>query len=179
MTDMDYGEDVGLESSDKLAQISKLAEEQAKAEAKVADLEAQLDAANKALNDLAEHRIPALMQECGIEKFKTTSGLNVEIDAKMRASIPKARVPEAVGYLESIGYGDLVKRSFTSKFTRDQQNQAQEFAQMLRDKGFSAEEKQEVHPQTLAAWVKEQLERGVDIPLDLFGAFWQRRAKIK
>jgi hypothetical protein len=179
MTEVDYGSDTQPEDESGLAKLSKLADEQAKAEAKVAELEGQLESAKKALSDLSEHQIPQLMTELGVEKFKTTSGLEIEIDAKMRASIPKARTTEAVGWLEEHGFGDLVKRSFKAMFGREQQEEAKKFAELMREKGISAEEKEEVHPQTLSAWVKEQLEQGKDIPLDLFGAFWQRRAKIK
>jgi len=36
-----------------------------------------------------------------------------------------------------------------------------------------------VEPMTLKAFVKEQIERGNDLPLDLFGVFVGQRAKIK
>jgi hypothetical protein len=44
---------------------------------------------------------------------------------------------------------------------------------------FYAEQKTEVHPQTLRAFVKERVEAGEEFPMELFGAWVGQRAVIK
>jgi hypothetical protein len=45
--------------------------------------------------------------------------------------------------------------------------------------GRASQGKTGVHPQTLAAFVKEQVESGTDFPLDLFNVYIGQIAKIK
>jgi hypothetical protein len=44
--------------------------------------------------------------------------------------------------------------------------------------GYAAEQKTEVHPSTLKAWVKERVETGETFPMELFGAYVGQRANI-
>ena len=49
----------------------------------------------------------------------------------------------------------------------------------LIEAGLEPEAKYAVHPQTLGAWVREMLEEGEDIPIDILGVFRQRTAKVQ
>jgi hypothetical protein len=51
--------------------------------------------------------------------------------------------------------------------------------QSLKQKGLDPAVKESVHPQTLNAFVKEQLTSGKDLPADLFGVYVGSRAKLK
>lgn len=177
---LDYGEDALKETSDDvLGRLSKLAEKQADAEAEVARLETDLKSAIERLNEIAEREIPSLMDEVGVKEFKTSSGLSIIIDEKMRASIPKARSGEAVAWLEANGHADLVKRKIVIEFNKDEEERAKEFMAKIAEDNLRVSDENTVHPQTLSAFVKEQLKKGVDVPMELFGAFWQRKSKIK
>lgn len=178
---MDYSDYQEENSSeDALARLSKMADEQAVAEADVVKAEEALKEAQAKLKDLAEVKIPALMDEVGLKDFKTASGLKVKLDEKMHASIPKEKAISAFSWLEEHEHGDLIKRKFIIEFGRDEEEEAKVFKDKIEalNLPLDVEEKKEVHHTTLSAFVKEQLEAGVDIPLDLFGAFWRRKAKI-
>lgn len=173
-----YEENPG--SDDALQRLSNLAEEQAKAEAEVLRVEGELKAANERLRGIAERDIPELMDSLNIKQFETASGLKIKVEEKMFASIPAANKPEAFSWLEGHGHADIIKRSFKVSFGRDEEEVAAEFAQQLRESEhpLNVEDKKEVHASTLAAFCKEQIEAGVDLPMDLFGAYWRRRSKI-
>ena len=49
----------------------------------------------------------------------------------------------------------------------------------LETKGFHPESKTHIHASTLKAFVKERVENGKPIDLDLFGAFVAKTADIK
>ena len=50
---------------------------------------------------------------------------------------------------------------------------------MAQGQGYVTDQKEEVHPQKLRAWIKERVEAGEDFPMELFGAYIGQRAVIK
>lgn len=163
-----------------LAKISALAVEQKKAEAEVARLEEELKKAQDKLRDISEFRLPALMDSIEMTDFTLRDGSKIKVDEKLRASIPSIHETAAFKWLEENRQGGLIKRQFLIDFNREQEEWAAKFAKELseRDDPLNFKCKRSVHPQTLAAFVREQLEEGVAIPLDIFGVFRQRVTKI-
>ena len=49
----------------------------------------------------------------------------------------------------------------------------------LEHRGFHPESKTHIHSMTLKAFIRERVEKGLPIDLDLFGAFVARTADIK
>ena len=49
----------------------------------------------------------------------------------------------------------------------------------LEQKGFHPEQKTHIHAMTLKAFVKERVEKGLPIDIDLFGAYVGRTAEVK
>ena len=164
--------------SGELSQLSLLAEQQAAAAAKVADLEAQLNAAREELKDIAERQVPELMDQIGVAEFRTASGLKIKIDETIRASIPKAKAPLAFAWLKANGHGGLIKRVVAVQFGKGEDEKAEELHKQL-ESAYPVEDSAAVHPSTLAAFVREKLRDGEELPLDLFGVHRQRVAKIE
>ncbi len=163
-----------------LARISGLALDQKEAEAEVARCEEALKKAQERLRDISEHQLPALMDEAEVKECVTKDGIKVKIVEKIRGSIPKDNADRAFGWLEEHGHGKLVKREFKIEFGKGDEAWAKKFQQDLdkRKKKLKYEVKRGVHPSTLASFVTEQLQEGVDIPLDTFGVYRQRSSKI-
>jgi predicted secreted acid phosphatase len=67
----------------------------------------------------------------------------------------------------------------TAKFGRGQDDIAEKVVNQLAEQGYYAEAQKKVEPPTLKAWVREQFEKGVNIPQDLFGVYAGQRATIK
>ncbi len=165
-------------SADGLKRLSELAIELNKAELEVAKIEEQLKKAKAAVTELAEKDIPELMDSLGVAEFKTTAGFKIKITETIRASIPDANKPAAMAWLDAHGHGGLIKRSIVVAFDREQQEAAQELQAELETKFENVKSDLKVEPSTLRAFIGEQLEKGEPIPLQLFGAWQQRIAKI-
>ena len=164
-------------SKDALAELSRLADEQAASAARVAELEARLERERDILRDLSERVIPEKMDELGVQELKTSSGLRIKIKESIRASIPKALLGKAYGWLAENGYGGLIKRNVSVKFGKGEDEQADALVTELLER-FEIEDNRLIHPSTLKAFVSEQLSSGVEIPLELFGVYRQRVSVI-
>lgn len=177
----DYSTYAEPAATDKLAQLAELANQQLVLETAVLEAEKALDAKREQLRLLAEKTLPELMDELGMEEFATRTGLRIKVAEVVRASIPKARQNEAVAWLDDNGFANLVKRKFTVLFGKEEESWARKFAADLakRKKQLNVEEDSSVHNRTLAAFIKEQLEAGTNIPMDLFGVFRQRVSRIE
>jgi len=64
-------------------------------------------------------------------------------------------------------------------FGRGEDNAAKNAVGILREQGFDPDVKTHIHPMTLKAFVKERVEDGKPIDLDLFGAYVVNAAEIR
>ena len=62
---------------------------------------------------------------------------------------------------------------------RGQDNQVAELVRVCEQHGFKYLQKQKVEPMTLKAFAKEQVEKGKELPFDLFGIYIANKAKLK
>lgn len=168
------------EAAVSLAELQKLAELQAEAEAKVKRIEAELSAAQKVLSDLAERQVPELMDSIGIEEFTTRTGLKISIKEVIRASIPKANEVRAFAWLRANGSGALIKRNIVASFGMGEDDQADHLLDIMQEEHIEGvSDKQSVHPSTLSSFVTKRLEAGEELPIELFGVHRQRFAQVK
>lgn len=166
-------------SGDALVKLAELADRQAVAEAHVADLEAQLETARADVRELAEKLIPDLMDQIGMSDFTTLTGLRIEVGETIRASIPKAHAAKAFAWLKANGHAAMIKRVVSVSFGKGEDEQAEELHQKLAGElSLEVEDNASVHASTLAAFVREKLAKGEDVPLELFGVHRQRVAKL-
>ena len=127
---------------------------------------------------LSEQDIPNLMQKAGVAALKLTDGSSVEIKPYYGARIPASRTDEAFDWLRENNYGDLIKNNVTLTFGRNEDNVAKTLVDELRQKGHNVKQAEEVEPMTLKAFVREQIEKGKNVPADLFGVYVATRTKI-
>lgn len=176
----DYGDVADGPSPDDLHKLAELAKQMFDAERAVEKAEAELKKKKDALRGIAERDIPALMDQVGVEEFKTKTGLKLSIKRLLRASISKANLTKAVAWLDKHGHGGLVKRNVTIDFRRDQEDDAKELADELGGRGFeNVATKHTVHAGTLAAWVRERRKNGEAVPEKLLGVSEHSVAKIE
>lgn len=170
--------DTGAKSEGELAELSRLAESQVRAQQAVTDAEAALVKAQQVLKDIAERQVPELMDKLGLAEFRTTSGATVEIEEQIRASIPAPRKFEAFAWLRANNHAALIKRLVSVDFSKGEDEKAAKLLKQLQADGFSVEDKESVHNSTLVSWVSKKLKAGDEFPLDLFGVFRQRVSKV-
>lgn len=163
---------------DRLETISRLAHRQVELEKELEDLAEKQKAIKKELTRVAQVDLPEAMDEVGMAQLRLSDGFEVDIQEGVDASITKLNAGEAHAWLEEHGFGDLIKREVKANLPRERPELVGAFRKFLEQEGVPFDEKEAVHPQTLKRFVREQLEKGVDIPEDLFGVFNYRKAKI-
>ena len=122
--------------------------------------------------------IPTMMQEMNISTLKLADGTSVEVKPVYGASIPADKKEEAYKWLRENGLGDLIKNEVTVAFGRSEDNKAQQYAVLAQGQGYEPVQKLKVEPMTLKALVRERVEKGLDMPSDLFNLFTSNRTKI-
>ena len=165
--------------SDDLDGVSRLAQEAAELEQEIASVEQKLKDKKKALYKITDEQLPEALEEMNLQKFTLTDGSEISVKPIYAASIPKDRRDEAFQWLRDHEFGDLVKNNVTVTFGRGEDDTAKDFIGLCGEQGFVPSQIEKIEPMTLKAWLRERVEEGDPIPLDLFGAFISQRATIK
>lgn len=165
-------------SNEQMAAIAELAERQVTIEAWIESVEEKLKTAKENLRKIAEVALPNAMAEIGMSEFKLTNGTKITIKNEVYASIPKENPGPAYSWLRDKGLDGIIKNEIICRFGKGEDEAAHKAAEALAELGYQPEQKQTIHPSTLKAFVKEQMEKGVDIPLEAFGAHIVDKAKV-
>ena len=163
----------------KLDKVARLAKKAVALQEEVGRQEKELIHAKNALRAVTDEQLPEALEELNLEKVVMKDGSEISISPVYRASIPKARLAEAYDWLREHGDGDIIKNNVTVTFGKGEDQDARAFAAMCQNQGFTPEQAEKVEPMTLKGWLREKVEAGHAIPMDLFGAFISQRANIK
>lgn len=152
----------------------------------LSDLDSQINEKKKELTALKTQTLPDLLNAAKLtaltlEPEGNTPAYEVELKPWYSAAIDKDNPAPAHNWLEEHGYGDIIKHTFTISFSRDEHEKVREFRELLNKLGWlrNYEEKRSVHPSTLQAFVKEQIEEyGTALPRDLLHLEVGQMAKI-
>lgn len=164
-----------------LAALSNLAEQQRHHEDEVERLMHELKKAQNLLKDVAEGKIPELMDKVGMSKFSTRNGLNIAIKESIRASMGAGPAKERnLDWLEQNGHEVVIKMSVEVPFGKGEEDRAtaKALAEQLRKDGHPASFARKVEPSTLSSLARELLEEGRAFPEEQFNVFRQRTSKI-
>ena len=178
----DYEADAQLteaETTNILSQITNTVREFLAAERDVKAAEETLKAAQDRLRNISETQLPMLMDEAKQKVLTTEDSYQVARSEVIRASISVENMPKAAEWLISNGQGAIIKRELSLKFGKGEEDQANEAVETLRARKFAPVDKMSVHPQTLGSVVRELLEAGKEIPMDLLGVYVQPVVKVK
>jgi len=164
-----------------IKQISATAVDLKDAQALVAALEEQMKEAKANVVHLGEKILPDLMDTAEMTSFTTKEGIVVTVSERIRATIPAKTQKDALDWLIDNNENGIIKRQFTIEFGRDDNQWADKFERDMaqRKKALPCKRKSSVHPQTLAKTITTMLADGVDVPMELFGAFRQRFSTVK
>ena len=163
--------DAAKSLSDKVIKLKNLEDEISNAEKSVSKLKEQA-------KQLSQFEIPAMMEEMHITKLKLKDGESVEIKKIYGASIPQEHQEAAFTWLRNNDLGDIIKNDITVSFGRGEDNKAAEYANLAKGQGFQPTQKLKVEPMTLKALVRERIENGKDMPMDIFNVFVGNRTKL-
>ena len=132
----------------------------------------------KEIERISGEVIPTMLSEMGLSSLKLADGSAVDVKPYYTANISIINREAAYGWLRSNGLGDIIKNDITVSFGRNEDNKAAEYANLARGQGFEPTQKLKGEPMTLKALVRERIEAGKDMPMDIFNVFVGNRTKI-
>ena len=98
------------------------------------------------------------------------------------SSLSNENKPKAYAWLNSHEYGGLIKVELSINYSKGEKEKAEAMLSELTRKGLNVDLTENVHHSTLAAFLRERVREGAEIPLDLFGArpvFKTKVSKVK
>ena len=166
-------------SNDALERITRLIELMQGEQQQIENLEKTINEHKENLRRIEFEDLPELMSEFGLKSLELEDGSTVKVDKNIVCSISEERRPAAHQWLQEHGFGGLIKSWIEMKFSRDDRDAALEEFKRLESEGeFDIAMVEKVEPQTLKAFIREQIEAGKPPPTDLFGIHPMPRAKI-
>lgn len=158
-------------------QLTELIDSRQKLDAEREALEAKAAEIAERVKVIDETLIPDMMMSAGLSEIKTPNGLKVSVGKFYSVKPPH---PNALyDWLDENGYGDLIKHNFEVPLPRDSAEEATRVRETLRSLKVKFVEDESVHAQTLKAFCREQTEKGIHLPMDLFGLYIGNKAKIE
>lgn len=169
--------DHGL-TKENLVKLETLCRKQIELEDRKALLEEQLQEALADLQTVRARDVPMFMKEVGLVSLTLSTGEKVEVKEVVKASIPKEVEILALQWLRENGHESIIKNEIVTKFGKGEEKKAAVLVKTLEQKGYIFSRKEEVHYQTLQAFVRDQLEQGNELPSDRFTVFQYDETKI-
>ena len=176
---IDFEEKVEI-STEQLNEVSKLAQQQVKLEAELKKKEDELKKVKQNLYNIQEKALPDLMQSIGLEDFTLSNGSHISVKETLYASISKQNKPGAIKWLSENDLESLVSCVVSVPFDKGDGDGVQELLDVLTECGYEniiSDEK--VNTSSVKSAIKELLEDGEEVPLELFGAYYARKAVVK
>ena len=172
------------EGGGDLAELNKKVKKLEACESRLEKLMEEVDTLKSNIKKISYEEIPDLLAEKGLASLKLSDGTVVEVKKVINAYLPKAdRDPEgrekAFQWLRDNGHGDIIKNDITVSFGRGKDNKAVEYASLAQQKGYLPTQKVDVHNRVLVAAFRERLEKGQEVPPELFNLFVGNQTKIK
>jgi len=160
----EFGLPSGKITSDdsRLESLGELSRELVNKRAALAFLEDDVKFLKRQVQRIEEVDLPEAMAEIGIAKFTLDDGTSIMVKDEIGAHIKVADRYKAHEWLRNNGFADIVKNDYTITFGKGENDKAAALQQLLdSDSRFSNwKNKEAVHPCTLKAVIREQLEGG-------------------
>jgi len=174
----------GLIDKKQLSSLTALINKMTKLEDQVAKTEERLKQQKEELREMSEKTIPDFLLELGINQLTLGEGedaTKISVSQYYSAKIPANREAEAFEWLRCNGHDALIKSKVDCSFGKGEEETRQETAvvRFLESNGIPFKNKRSVHPMTLKAFVKEQIESGEHFPQDLFGVYIGNKTKVR
>ena len=167
-----------IKEDKQLKVVADLAKYQDTLETKIKRAEEDLATLKEQFKQVSQGDLPEALAETGLSEIKLVDGTKITVQQFYNASIPKDKTDEAFKWLRDNDHADLIKNTISCDFGRGEDGDAKILKESLTNSGLSFTDKVGVHPQTLKAFVREQVESGQKLPLDLLGVYIGQKTKI-
>ena len=163
---------------DDLTNISQLSRKLTQMEDQIEHLESELKIRKDERRKLSEDTLPNALLEQGLSEIKLTDGTTLSVTNYYSARITDETRDAAFKWLQENELGDIIKNTVSASFGREENDAAQELMAKLEEEGHDLVQKKWVEPMTLKATVKEQVEKGVALPLETFNVYIGQKIKV-
>jgi len=126
---------------------------------------------------LSEEEIPTFLQEKGLTSIRLNNGTEVSVAEDIKPGVLVANRSFCYQWLRDNGFGDLIKNIVSVNFGMGEDQDAVNLKKQIEELGLVCSEKEDVHYQTLKAFVGEQHRKGASLP-DEFGVHVANKTKI-
>ena len=165
----------------KLAEVGELCEAAEKQQILVQELSQKLKDEEAKLRELLEIKIPETLESVGLKELKLTSGKKISIVDELAFNISEKNKPNCMKWLRDNNFDSIIKNVVSAQFAKGEDSKALQVYRELLANGFNATHKEDVHWQTMKAFLKEQCRNNTLSTSDkeLFGVYEFKLAKIK
>ncbi len=154
---------------------------------RVADLEAQLELANREVKRLEEVELPAAFTEDGISELQLPDGQRAKREVMIQGSLPSedehpVERENALTWLAENGYPDVIRCVVAADFGQDNRQAALELYERMRSSNIAhITKKESVHASTLKALIRQRLIHAnppLPTPIEELGCTIIRRIRL-
>ena len=162
-----------------LKRVVELGELMRQQEIEVERLTKELKEAKKRFDQTSRDVLPDIMSELGLNEITLSDGSKITVKEEVDAAITERTRGAALDWLNENGFGGLIKTALSVSFGTGERDIALELMEQLAQDYPDTSMKEVVHPQTLKAFVREQMAAGAAIPMDIFNIRPYNIVKLK
>lgn len=180
--DKEFQEEISEEQTQiKLKEVGELCAKAEEQQDKVNTLAKELKEEEAKLKELLEIKIPETLEAAGMKELKLSSGKKITIVDELAFNISEQKRKACMQWLRDNNFDSIIKNVVSAQFAKEEDEKAIRMYQELLSKGYNAIHKEDVHYQTMKAFLKEQCKKNTLSTNDkeLFGVYEYRIAKIK
>lgn len=164
-------------SGDIRARLSNMVRSMRQLQVELADTERRAGELKSKIAEYETRRIPDALLEAGLTEITTMEGLKVKTRPFVGA-IPADRKAIAFDWMDKHGHSSIIKRQVSVQFDKGSTEAAEKAVSAIAALGLTPKTTLDVHYQTFQSFAKEQLAKGVQLPLDEWGVFYGQKAVI-
>jgi len=143
------------------------------------DAEAALKLMKKERTIIEEDKLITLMDTAGVAFIRASDGSELKVKEQLFASIKAQNKVEAGEWLINNGQGSLVQETVSMTFEKGEEEKVHALVNTIEQQGFKPSVEASMNTASVKAAIKELLTQGIDVPMELFGAFQKRVVTIK
>lgn len=180
--DKEFKEEISEEQTQiKLKEVGELCTKAEEQQNKVEALTKELKEEEAKLKELLEIKIPETLEAAGMKELKLSSGKKITIVDELAFNISKQKHSACMQWLRDNNFDSLIKNVVSAQFAKGEDDKALKVYRELLANGYNATHKEDVHWQTMKAFLKEQCKNNTLSTNDkeLFGVYEYKVAKIK
>lgn len=163
----------------ELKELTDMANKMITLKRKIGEREDELKKLSEQYRTINEITLPEKMMAIGLLEIKLEDGTRLLVETFYNAKIPDNKADEAFQWLEDHDCGSLIKNKVDVTLGKGENEVSKEIVDFLTAKKVAFTHKTSVHPMTLKAFVREQIESGNELDQELFGVYIGNKIKVK